>query len=229
MPVQSEFKGPSLDNGPLPAVIYFAVSANESLNLDPFDQPVNFLLEKDNLRVFSFTLPGHGPGQDKMTAMTYWADHPNELENFVEDARAEITRLTEEGYLNGQIAVAGLSRGAYLGLQLAASDDRIQAVCGFAPLIKLRFLEELKDTTGLKINLDSLVNKAIRLYIGNNDTRVGTENAYEFIRDLTKISLEQGIRSPKTELMIYPSIGYKGHGTPPEIFRSGAEWLLGQL
>lgn len=229
MALRSDFKGPSLDKGPLPAVIYLALSAEESLHLDPFNQPVNALLEQPNLRVFSFDLPGHGNGLDKMKAMSYWSEHLEEVTSFIEQAKEQITALTQKGYLNDQLIVAGLSRGSYLGLQLAAHDPRIKAVCGFAPLVKLDSLDEFKHAHAPAIDLNLLVDKSIRLYIGNHDTRVGTENAYHFIKDLTQISLDKGVRSPQTELIIYPSIGYKGHGTPPEVFESGAEWMAAKL
>jgi esterase FrsA len=226
--LQSEFKGPPLAEGPLPAIIYFALSAEESLTLDPFNQPVAAWEKISGLRVFSFTLPGHGPGQDKLKAMSYWAAHWSEVEQFIEEAKREITILTEQGYLNDRIGVAGLSRGAYIALRLAGIDSRIKAICGFAPLIKVEALDEFKSITK-PFELSSLIGKPTRLYIGNNDTRVGTKNAYEFIEKLTKISLENGVRSPQTELVIYPSIGYKGHGTPPEIFESGAEWIAEKI
>jgi len=229
MSLLSDFRGPSLDKGPLPAVIYLALSAEDSLNLDPFNQPVNALMNYSNLRVFSFDLPGHGKGLNKMKAMSYWAAHFEEVNSFVEKAKEDITSLINKGYISDQIIIAGLSRGGYLGLQLAAHDSRIKAVCGFAPLIKLESLEEFKNIPSSSIDLNLLVDKSIRLYIGNHDTRVGTENAHDFIRDLTKISLDRGIRSPQTELIIYPSIGFKGHGTPQEIFESGADWIAAKL
>ena len=55
---QAFFVGPSLEKGPLPTLIYFALSAEDSLQCDPFNRPVQFL-EGLPLRIFSITLPGH--------------------------------------------------------------------------------------------------------------------------------------------------------------------------
>ena len=41
--IQLEYLGPSINLGPLPAVFYFALSATDSLSLDPFDQPAVYL------------------------------------------------------------------------------------------------------------------------------------------------------------------------------------------
>lgn len=229
MSLPSEMKGPPLEQGPLPAVIYFALSAHESLNLDPFNQPLNTWIKNENLRVFSFTLPGHGPGQDKMKAMTYWSEHFAEVEEFIENVQYELTNLQKQGYINDQIGVAGLSRGAYISIKLASNDSRIKALCGFAPLIKLSLLEEFNTFLETQLDPYKIIGIPTRFYVGNNDSRVGTSNVYQFIENLTKLSLEKGIRSPQAELIIYPSIGSKGHGTPPEIFESGAAWLAEKI
>jgi hypothetical protein len=36
-------------------------------------------------------------------------------------------------------------------------------------------------------------------------------------------------RVAQVELLIYPSIGQMGHGTPPEIFKQGADWIASHL
>ena len=71
--LELSYTGPTIEEGPLPALFYFALSAEESLTLDPFNQPAAFLRDA-RLRIFSMTLPGHGPGQDKLQAMEFWAD-----------------------------------------------------------------------------------------------------------------------------------------------------------
>ncbi|MEK7340133.1 MAG: hypothetical protein AABZ92_05425, partial [Verrucomicrobiota bacterium] len=50
--IQLEYLGPSVDLGPLPAVFYFALSARDSLLLDPFNQPAVYLSQFP-LRIFS--------------------------------------------------------------------------------------------------------------------------------------------------------------------------------
>jgi esterase FrsA len=109
-------------------------------------------------------------------------------------------------------------------------------VLGFAPLTQPQPLEELKLFQGISFDhisltsvADHLIHARLRFYIGNHDTRVGTDACYHFIHYLTEVAFNSGIRSPTVELILYPSIGYKGHGTPPVIFYEGADWIKGQI
>ena len=194
------------------------------------------------MRVFSFTIPGHGQGLDNTKAMAYWAKEMakgyNLIYDFVEECSRYIDYLGEEGYLiPGLIGVAGLSRGGFIATHLAAVDSRIRFILGFAPLTRLDVMEEFNiianETLVQSLTLIKMVEKIkdrqLRFYIGNRDTRVGTEYCYEFIKELTEIAYQHRIRSPAVEMIISPSIGYKGHGTSPEIFKDGAEWMVGKL
>lgn len=216
---------------PLPTLFYFALSGPDSLSLDPFNQPVE-MLKSNELRIFSFTLPGHGEGLKNTDAMKVWADSIKDgkdpLEQFTEHALKNIDFLIQEGYIDpSKVAVGGLSRGAYAACLLAAKEPRITHILGFAPLIDF---SEMDEMLGLpKISLlslkDPLSAKKIRFYIGNNDTRVGVKACFQFVEELTQKALENKIRTPAIEMMIKPSIGYKGHGTAPETFKEGIEWL----
>lgn len=236
--VEIAYCGPLLDETPLATVIYFALSAEESLQKAPFNQPVLFLQEKKEVRVFSFTLPGHTPGQDPRLGMTNWAKglakDPNYLHSFILRCIKNLDYLIEKGWIDEKkLAVAGLSRGGFIATHLASLDKRIRFILGYAPLTRLDYLEEFQQlvnptlltSLNLEYKTSSLTDKEIRFYIGNNDTRVSTDSCYELIRSLTLKAYEEGNRSPKIELIIFPSIGYKGHGTPPHIFEQGAKWL----
>ncbi|MCB1084213.1 MAG: hypothetical protein KDK61_07865, partial [Simkania sp.] len=67
------FVGPRLEEGPLPTLIYFALSAEDSLERDPFNQPVQFL-EGLPLRIFSITLPGHENNLPPEDALNVWEE-----------------------------------------------------------------------------------------------------------------------------------------------------------
>ena len=67
------YVGPDILDGPLPSLFYFALSEEESLLVDPYNQPVQFLLEKP-VRTFSLTIPGHGPDLDPRKAIGIWAE-----------------------------------------------------------------------------------------------------------------------------------------------------------
>lgn len=230
-------RGPNLSNKGLPALFYFALSGQESLDLDPFNQPSVFLSE-DPVHVFSFDLPGHGEGFNKLHAMQYWAKelnlHHDIVSNFAEEGMHNISILIDEGYIDpDRIAVAGLSRGGFLAAHLAAKDPRISAILGYAPLTQLNVLEEFSSLSqdqflqslNLKNIADALADKKLRFYIGNRDIRVGTEECFQCVKAITEAAYKKGIRSPQTELVISPSIGHNGHGTAPYIFQEGIHWL----
>lgn len=237
-PIRNKIKGPTQleifhvgppHKEPLPTLVYFALSGPDSLSLDPFNQPVE-MLKSSEVRIFSFTLPGHGEGLKNNDAMKVWADRikegKNPLEDFVDEALKNIDFLFQEGYIS-KIAVGGLSRGAYAACLLAAKDPRISHILGFAPLIDLSQLDEMEGLPPVSIFslAEPLSAKKIRFYIGNNDTRVGVKTAFKFVEELTQKALENKLRSPSIEMVIKPSIGYKGHGTAPETFKEGIDWL----
>lgn len=228
--------GPDLSKGSLPAFFYFALSAEDSLHLDPYNQPVKFL-EGSPIRCFSFTIPFHGPGYENNKSMECWKKefetNPSFLETFFEQCVAAVDYLINQNLINSQkIAVGGLSRGGFIATHLAARDQRIKYVLGYAPMTRLRVLEELQGV-GHGWDLTDLVEKLthvnLRYYIGNRDLRVGTDACFHFIQALTESMFLQGQRSPPVEMIIAPSVGFKGHGTLPPTFRSGVDWLKQQL
>lgn len=217
--------GPSLEEGPMPAIFYFAVTGEESLGLDPFDQPVRFLADQ-KVRFFSFTLPGHGQELKNAEAMQYWAEQLDQQRDFVtpfvNQAKQALDAL--QPHIT-KVASAGLSRGAFAATHFAANDERVSVVLGFAPLTALLHDSPFARQFDLTHLVDRLTHRKIRFYIGNLDTRVNTDTCYTFIRQLALAAQKEGVRSPTAELVIYPSIGHKGHGTPPEIFQSGVNWI----
>jgi pimeloyl-ACP methyl ester carboxylesterase len=234
-------RGPSLNQGLKPAVFYFSLSGEESLNLDPYNQPA-VLLANSDIRVFSLTLPGHEGVFPHAQAIKSWCEgllsEVNIVDEFVSICSQTIEYLIESKLIDPKrIAAAGLSRGAYIATQLAAKDNRIQTVLGFAPLTRLeeaRGIDDIEDKYllarySLENLIPELIGKSIRFYIGNYDTLVSTPHCFSFIHELSKKSYLQKRRFPQVELIIYPSIGHRGHGTPPEIFKNGAYWMSNEL
>lgn len=244
--------GPPLEAGPLPAFFYFALSGEDSLGLDPFNQPIA-CLKNEPIRCFSFTLPGHGPGLKDSEAIRFWAESSANGHDFIGEftskAKANIDWLIEHKLIDpSRLAVGGLSRGAFAAGHLAADDERLKVLLGFAPLVSLELSEEFKSRLNLSgpgltknphhdtilqgslLALSSeLAEKTVRFYIGNRDMLVHTDACYQLTRQLADIAFEKGFRSPPIELRITPSIGRHGHGTAPEIFREGALWIKEML
>ncbi len=235
--------GPKKEAGALPALFYFALSAEESLELDPFNQPVLALPQDLPFRVFSMTIPGHEKGRDKTKAITYWAEEleagKDLITPFITSINQAIDTLKATGWIKKEspIATMGLSRGAFIATHLAASNPQVSLVLGFSPLTKLSYQQDFEkvELTLLIKGLDlikqtrQLQKTTLRFYIGNHDSRVGTKNCFDFVEALTQEQLSNKVRSPQVELTIFPSIGHKGHGTPPEVFRAGAEWVSAKL
>jgi pimeloyl-ACP methyl ester carboxylesterase len=235
-----DYLGPDLSAGYLPAFLYFSISANESLHLDPYNTPAK-LLENDQMRVFSFTLPGHGEGFDKFKALEYWAEQfasgNDVIDTFLTQAVQTINWLEEKGWLHKEsLALGGLSRGAFLATHLAARLPEVKTVLGFAPLTRLDSIKafrekslslECYDLENLVPQLTHLQN--FRFYIANHDTLVKTDYCYSFIRALTTYAHENKIRSCSPELFILKAIGREGHGTAPQTFQHGTQWIQQSL
>lgn len=238
---ESGYVGPPLEEGPLPALFYFALSARDSLLLPPFNQPV-VRLHTLPLRIFSFSLPGHENNLPPTEALHVWAHSLsagiNPLTCAIEKVITCVEQLlSQHALVAGSCALAGLSRGAFFATHVAAACPLFRYVLGFAPLTALGYTKEchslqdhpLVQALSLKTLAPQLTQVKLRYYIGNLDTRVGTRLCFDGIEHLSQQAAAQGVRSPTAELMIYPSVGREGHGTPPEIFNAGSDWIAQQL
>lgn len=240
-----DYLGPSPEEGQLPAFFYFALSGEESLTLHPYNQPALHLADGP-MRVFSFTIPGHGPGMNKFNAMQYWADqmaagfYP--LEDFFEQTERAILWLITQGIVDPKrTGTGGLSRGGFVATHMAARLPFLHTLIGFAPLTELVQLKEFasgsapmlqRRATELDLvhQVDNLTHvRNIRFYIGNLDTRVNTDACYRFIRRLAEKGHAKHARHQKIELMITQSIGHHGHGTDPKIFEEGSLWAKNHI
>lgn len=230
--------GPALDHGPLPSLFYFALSGPDSLCLDPFNQPVQFLQGK-MIRIFSMTLPGHENDLPPKEAMKIWAEDLEKgsdcIGEFLNAAELAVNFAVKEKFADPEkMATAGLSRGGFAAAHLAARDPRFRYFVAFAPLTRLSKIKEFSHLTDHPfvnsldlVHLSKLLSdRHIRLYIGNEDTRVGTDGCFDFMKSLVK---HKKNRIAQVELFISPSIGQMGHGTSPEIFKQGADWVASLL
>lgn len=235
------FFGPPLDEGLLPALFYFALSAEESLSLPPFNQPITYLL-KQNMRLFSITLPGHGPGLNPHNAITHWAElvakGENPIKQWAEEAKNILFSLLKSNVISKeQIALAGLSRGAFSALHLAAKIDFSLPIVGYAPLLDLTTTNEFAtmqnhsvvQNSKIENFVDQLEHHRFLFTIGNRDVRVDTNKTFSLVTLLTEKMFKTKKRSPPVELHVTPSIGFKGHGTSPENFILGASWAAKQI
>jgi predicted esterase len=235
------YSGPPLSSGPLPALFYFALSAQDSLCLDPFNQPVSYLSSLP-MRVFSITLPGHENNLPPTQALNFWAKEiahqHNIIAEFIETIRLAVETLLHQNVLiKDRIAIAGLSRGAFIATHAAAAIAHFRWILGFAPLTTLSFAKEFQElhhdplvnSLSLTHLTPHLIDRTLRYYIGNLDARVSTRLCFDFVETLAQTACDHQIRSPQVELIISPSIGRDGHGTAREIFHHGAQWIAEKL
>jgi len=238
------YLGPSLEKGPLPALFYFSLSAQDSLLLPPFNTPVTYLkhLTHSSLRIFSLTIPGHENNLPKEKAIETWA---SAIKKGIDPITPYITNIgraieylcTHDALSHGKLAFAGLSRGAYIATLAAAKNPSCKIVLGFAPLVNLAKAKEfaalqqhpLVQALNLHHSLPALVQAKVRFYIGNRDTRVDTKEAFSCITSLAELAYSQRAKEGSFQLMIHDSIGLMGHGTPDVIFAQGAQWIQDML
>lgn len=235
------YSGPKLEKGPMPTLFYFALSAQDSLGTDPYNQLVQFLPTTD-IRIFSLTLPYHEPPLRPQDALQSWAEDfsngDDPLSPFFDQVEEAVGFLFAENLVDKEkMALAGLSRGALIAMFTAIRIPSFKHLLFFAPLTDLSQATEYKDLsshplvkTYLSKSLASqLYDKHYKIFIGNRDERVSTKSCFELVERLVEEAFNHGIRTPPIELTLYPSIGFKGHGTPPEIFKEGANWLAETL
>jgi esterase FrsA len=154
------------------------------------------------------------------------------LEAFLQQCVENVDFLIDSGAIDPlRLAAGGLSRGAYIATHLASRCPAIQSLLGYAPLTRLAALDGPDNRPAALAQWDlerlvpQLLGRKVLFTIGNCDTRVGIGHCYEFIKLLADANFAAGTRSPPVELYIHPSIGHRGHGTPPEVFLKGVEWL----
>ncbi len=229
--------GPPLDLGPLPSFFYFALSAPDSLCQDPYNQIVQFL-HGQMIRVFSMTLPGHENNLPPTQALKTWADDYTQNLNPIDDFLQNLWTATEFAIQNKfanpeKLAIGGLSRGGFIALHAAARDPRFRFVLPFAPITEIDKLHEftsIQDAPAIRsLNVmhlkQNLWDRSIRFHIGNHDTLVDTKACFHFVMNLVEEAAHHNLRSPQIELFLHPSMGHKGHGTPMDVFKKGADWI----
>lgn len=239
-PLPLFYIGPDLEEGcHLPCVIYLALSAKETLLIDPFNQPAAYL-HPHPLRVFSVDLPFHGESLPATEGMKRWAEEyvkgNDLLSEFLDKLESSLNTLFT--HINpSQVAIMGLSRGGFIASHIAARIERITKIALYAPLTYLPGCLEFADLKESPLvehlNLSPLTpllaHKKIKVLIGNRDLRVSTDLCYQWIRSLVDTAFSSNIKSAPIEMALKPSIGYMGHGTSKETFEEGALWILSQL
>ena len=233
-------------SSPAPTLFVFVTNIEDSLTV----QTCNEVRKRGYLCV-SLDLPFHqGPGSPALPpnspeGLSGWAVAIRNGEAMVPEFVSKVSQvlgyLIREGYTDPQkAAVAGISRGAFVAMHVAAADPRFKCAIGVSPVTDLT---ELGEFTELKDNrlaralsladiAEKLAGRPLWVSIGNNDTRVGTDKAIEFTRKVVAASVAGKKRTPAevidVELHVMP---WPGHGGTliGSAYDAAATWLLARV
>ena len=225
---------------PAPTLLVFSATIDESLG-DPYYRQCGNALAEQGFLCVSLDLPGHGLDHrddepEELASWRFRSDHGEDFVTpFTERVRGVLDYLIRAGYTDPErIAACGTSRGGFMALQVAAVEPRIRATATFAPVTALGALREFEGATNtdhvealsLHARAGTLAGRAVWLVIGDRDERVGTDEAIEFARQVTTLSLAQGT-PPDVTLIVQPEP--KGHTTPAGSPERAAAWITERL
>lgn len=188
--------------------------------------------------VVSFDLPHHGEqvnrfGQGIEGFCAAFGAGEDPFAQFIEQGQAVIDACLAQGIGQGGIVACGVSRAAYCALRLAATDQRIRAVAGLAPVTDWRRLREfaaVRDqsaVTALALEqwAEPLADRPLYLAIGHHDERVGSDACVRFV--LRLMATRQTLPDPPA--LQFHLVDSSGHALADTWRRAGAEFLLAQL
>jgi hypothetical protein len=235
------YLGPGPEAGSVPTVFAFALSALMTLEGGAIALPAELLAAR-GVRVLALDLPHHKEGVDPQTALGQWAHdlqrgvHP--MRQWGDGVEVVLEELSEAG-LFGSLSFYGISRGglaaAWVATHLNIPEKLvISRLCAWAPLVRLSRGKDFQQIAHLpavqELDCSRWVERmtplALKVWIGNLDLRVGVQPSFEWVEGLAQAQQRAGHRLCRSELVIRPSIGHMGHGTCPEAFQEGIEWLL---
>jgi hypothetical protein len=192
----------------------------------------------------SLDLPSHGLERRAGAAegLDGWRHCLDRDENFVSEFASRVSAVLDHVIEENQvdelyIAACGTSRGGFAALHWAASDPRVRCVAAFAPVTDLLVLDEFRGLEGHALTrslalanvADRLGDRRLWICIGNHDRRVGTDQAIEFSRRVTRAAVAQG-KPTLNELHVVegaPSpLGHRVHATAHQ---QAAEWIATNL
>jgi len=216
----------------------FTLTRQMSIFEDVYNLPTQAFLAAGH-RVLSFDLPHHGDRigpwktRDIHGFCEAFVAGVDPFAQFVADGRAAVDAVVSRGLAReGRIVLAGLSRGGYCALRLAASEPRIAATAALAPVTDWRALSEFAavkdraDVAGLALEhvADRLAGGAIYLAIGSADRRVGTERCAAFVARLFEAEAAAGLKSSR--LRVHFLHDSDNHRLADAWRSAGAEFLL---
>jgi dienelactone hydrolase len=226
-------------SSPSPTLVVIATDFKNSLESDDYNKAGQILGEQGWISI-ALDAPCHGADHrtGEPDGLNGWRSRLEQGDNFVAEFNKKVSEVLDyavhERYTDPQkIAVAGTSRGGFMGLNLMAAEPRIQCAVAFAPVAELPMLTEFKGLENhpltKSIALPSLAGKLtgrpIWICIGNNDQRVGTDSVIAFTRKVVAVSFAQKKPAP-IEIHVMQTEGHAIHKTAHD---EAAAWLAAKL
>lgn len=218
-------------------LLFLSADRQSSMPDGRYGSPGRLFLEQGH-RVVSFDLPAHGERVDKhgssiagLAALVAAGEKPFDV--LVADGRAVIDECLRRGLAEkGGVVVAGVSRGGYCALRLAAADERISAVAALAPVTDWRAVTEfaaIKDrpeTAALTLAhfAPQLAGRRVYVAIGNFDLRVSTDACTRFVLALLKAELAQEVKRSSLRYLVMDDS--PGHALATKWRTEGISYLL---
>jgi dienelactone hydrolase len=224
---------------PAPTLFLFAKDMQSTLERDVFAK-VAWLLTKQGFITVALDLPCHGadekPGEPPRLAG--WCARVEGGDSlvpaFVSKASQVLDFLIQSGHTDPKrVAACGISRGGFMAIHFTAAEPRVKCVAALAPVTDLRALSEFagmkNETASRSLSLmnvaDKIAGRGVWVYIGNDDERVGTDNAIAFTRLVTRLAVAK--KQPANVKLTVDALEGHGVGLPPHI--EAAEWIEAQL
>ncbi len=222
------------------ATLFIFASGIDEMGSDPtrFYTVTGRDLAKDGWLYVVLDPPCHGYDrkEGEPAALNGWAHRVKSGQDlmgpFVKRCVAVLDELIAEGYTDpDRVAASGTSRGGFCALHFAAGEPRVRAVTGVAPVTNPLALSEfngVSEEQAKSINIDSLADRLagriVWLSIGNDDTRVSTDDCVSLARKLvtTKRRLNPEMKVIPVELIVGPS---EGHRAIDEAYRLESAFL----
>ena len=223
-----------LPDRPLPVLIYFTTSLEGSLQ-NPDYAKLGWMLAANGFLVVSLDVPCHGldkgPERNELSCWARRLENGDDfLKAFTSRVSKVLTHLVEKGHADpSRVIAAGVSRGGFIASHVAAGDARVSGLVALAPVTDLLELREFENLSTLPLAnrialnriADGLAGRAVFIWIGNHDTRVGTDACLSFARALVQASIAAG-RKADVELHMVPS---EGHRSNESTYSEAAGWI----
>lgn len=228
--------GPDLKKTPKPVLFILASTIDETLGDEYFRQCGNRLAREYGWLCVSIDLPYHGERKRKgepgeILGWVYAAKNGIDIiEENNERMHRVLQYLITQGYADKEkIVLCGTSRGGYLALQYAAVEPMVKSVAAFAPAIDLSVVREFKEikemplSYSLNTKIEKLSKKWIWIVIGDQDSRVDTDEVVRFSRKVSEASKSaKGVGGIELNVMYEP----RGHTTPVGSVDRAVDWIL---